>query len=142
MRIDLNKNPNILREPKNHADALARRAEILALFEGTGYDSRENGLYKKATQQIHELLAAKLELEAQQEYEAASSELQMLTPKERHQAEIHKRALIAQYAKNAPKERVPETHVVVTESEPAGVPVTVNIRDEVLTPSDVAGRSI
>lgn len=142
MRIDLNKNPNILREPKNHADALARRAEILALFEDTGYDPRQNGLYKKATQQVHELLKAKLELEAEQEHEREKAALTALTPKQRRRAQVEKRALIAEYAAKAPKEPAAGDRIPVTEAEPVGVPVTVNVRDEVLTPAEVAGRSI
>lgn len=142
MRIDLNKNPNILREPKTYEDALARRAEILALLQDTNYDPYENGLYKKATEQVHELLVAKLELEALKAEQAEASKLQELSPKERRAAEVHKRAEIARHAALAPKELAAEDRIPVTEAEPAGVPITVNVRDEVLMPAEVAGRSI
>lgn len=132
MRIDLNKNPNILREPKNYKDALARRAGILTLFEDTGYDYRENGLYKKATQQVHELWAAQLELEAEQEHAQANALLTELSPEEKDAEEVKKRALIAEYAARAPKEHIP-----VTEVESVGAKVAVNKRDEVLLPSEV-----
>lgn len=139
MRIDLNKNPNILREPKTYEDALVRRAEILTLFEDTNYDPYENGLYKKATEQVHELLAAKLELEALRAEEAEKNELKKLSPKERRAAEVHKRAEIARHAALAPKEPAAAERIPVV-NKSVGVEVTVNKRDEVLPPAEVVAH--
>jgi hypothetical protein len=135
MHIDLRKNPNIQRNPKNHEDALARRAEILALLEEQDYvNPKKHPKYIKATEQVHELLAVKLDLEAQKD--ERNQPLQELTAEETRAAKIHRRALIDEAAARAPKERPPASTAVAAEN--SGTPVIVNERDELLIPADLA----